>query len=252
MENFKMRKIKESWDTTIKYKLAVKNYFRRNAKNMAKESDNFDNNLKLLVDETGKSDKKESTEIIMLKMREKLNEKIKNKKDKEKRERKRLKEEQEMNYRIFSEKNMNDMVKSIENNLKKNNNENKEPIKIKEDLITIKEKDRLDTINENEDIKEINKIKNNLKGNKSKVSTGKSRNKSKTNTIESNENEKKEVEISEKEKMGLTATSSYSKLTINDYGLGLINECLSIHNFNIKVNDRIQLFKTLILPINND
>ena len=229
MENFKIRKLKESWDTTIKYKLAVKNYFRKNAKNMAKESDNFDKNLKFLIDESGRNDKKDeiSTEIIMLKMREKLNEKIKNKKDKEKRERKRLKEEQEMKYRILSEKNMNNMVKSIENNLKRN--EKKEPIKIKEDLIN-----RLDIIKENED--------------KSKVSTGKTRNKSKT--IESNENEKKE--ISEKDRMGLTSSSSYSKLTINDYGLGLINECLSIHNFNIKVNDRIQLFKTLILPINNE
>ena len=104
MENFKIKKIKDSWEPTIKYKLLCQNYFRKNANNMAEMSDDFDNNLKFLIDETGNSKNKElSSEIIMLRMRQKLNDRIKNKRDKEKRERKRLREEKEMNYRIFSQ-----------------------------------------------------------------------------------------------------------------------------------------------------
>ena len=41
------------------------------------------------------------------------------------------------------------------------------------------------------------------------------------------------------------ATSSYSKLSTNDCGLGLINECLSVYYFNININDKIKLFQTL-------
>ena len=64
---------------------------------MAKISNDFENNLKFLIDETGKNKYREelSLEIIMLRMRQKLDEKIK-KEDKEKRERKRFKEDYEL------------------------------------------------------------------------------------------------------------------------------------------------------------
>ena len=125
MEKFKIKKIKDSWEPTIKYKLLCQNNFRNNANKMAKISTDFDNNLKFLIDETGKNKNREelSSEIIMLRMRQKLDEKIKNKKDKEKRERKRFKEDQDKNYRIFAQKSMNDMVNLMENNLKKENKE---------------------------------------------------------------------------------------------------------------------------------
>ena len=265
MEKFKIKKMKEPWESVIKYKLLCQNNFRKNSKKMEKISNDFDYNLKFLVDETGKNKNKEesSSEIIMIKMRQKLNEKIKNKRDKEKRERKRLKEEQESNYRIFAKKSMDDMVNILENNLKKEKNE---PIKINEDLLSnieIKEKEEkaLEKKANGEKVKETNKNED-----KDKISSGKSRNKYKSINEDKisefkikeelikneTESDNKIKEAYEKEKMGQTATSSYSKLSTNDYGLGLINECLSIHNFNININDRIQLFKTFILPINKD
>ena len=242
MEKFKIRKLKESWEPALRFKLLCQNNFKKSANNMAKVSDIFDNNLKFLIDDNKKKNKKEkiSSEIIMLRMRQKLDEKIKNKRDKEKRERKRLKEEQEMNYRIFSQKNMNDMVNLMENNMLKNNIENNEQIKEKENKeenfnVLQKGKSRnsiLKNVNENTDTTDL-KLKEEI-----------------LKTNEESENNKIK-EITEKERMGVTATSSYSKLTANDYGLGLINECYSIHNFNVNVNDRIKLFKTLILPINS-
>ena len=251
MEKFKIRKIKESWEPTIKYKLLCQNNFRNNANKMAKISNNFDNNLKFLIDETGKNKNREelSSEIIMLRMRQKLDDRIKNKKDKEKRERKRFREEQEMNYRIFSQKSMNDMVNIMENNLKKENKDN-EPIKLKENLlknVEIKKEENKTT--------EQSKSRNKTKISEEKNDTIDSKTKEQVLQKEDNDNlikENKNEEKDEKEKMGQTATSSYSKLSANDYGLSLINECLSLHNQNINVNDRIQLFKTLILPINKD
>ena len=112
----------------------------------------------------------------------------------------------------------------------------------------------------NEKVKENNKsIDNTINSGKSRNQNMKIKNeisdisiKDESQKIEEKKEEEEDKEISEKDKMGQTATSSYSKLTTNDYGLGLIKECLSIHNYNINVNDRIQLFKTLILPINKD
>ena len=134
MEKFKIKKINDSWGPTIKYKLLCQNNFRKNANKMAKISNDFDNNLKFLIDETGKNKNREelSSEIIMVRMRQKLDERMKNKRDKEKRERKRFKEEQEMNHRIYSQKSMNEMINIMDNNLKK---ENEKPIKLSEDLI---------------------------------------------------------------------------------------------------------------------
>ena len=185
-----------------------------------------------------------------------MDEKKKKKKDKEKRERKRFKEDQDKNYRIFAQKSMNDMVNLMENNLKKENKE--QPIKLSENILKnneIKKEENLKNINikEHEKSKEINKNEDKKKiTSANKISTGRSRNKSK-NISEDNETndskikeellkkeeENKENIIEEKaeiEKMGQTATSSYSKLSANDYGLGLINECFSIHNFNIGFN----------------
>ena len=267
MEKFKIKKIKDSWEPTIKYKLICQNNFRKNANKMAKISNDFDNNLKFLIDETGKNRNKEelSSEIIMVRMRQKLDERIKNKRDKEKRERKRFREEQEMNNRIYSQKSMNDMISLMDNNLKK---EMDKPIIINEDLIKNKDIKEKEISKEDDNKKEINKIKNiysnansgksrnknNNINEKTEITDLKSKNETQKNEEENeNEGEIKEIkDISEKDKMSQTLTSSYSKLTANDYGLGLIKECLSIHNFDINVNDRIKLFKTLILPINKD
>ena len=258
MEIFKIKRIKESWEPAMKYKLLCQNYFKRNGIKMAKKSENFDNNLKFLVDETGKKNNREkmNSEILMLRMRQKLDEKMKNKKDKEKRERKRLKEEKEMNYRLFSQKSMGDMVDLMENNILKKNMGFDRPIKIKEE--------------ENNNINKINETVN--EGINGETNKGKNRNKNlyKNENINNNEitdtaeikplmkndkviNENATMdEASEKNKMGQTATSSYSKLTTNDYGAGLIKECFSIHDFNININDRIKLFKTLIFPNNKE
>ena len=255
MEKFKIKKIKESWDPVIKYKNHCFNSFKRSANIMEKVSNDFENKIKYLVDENGKNKNREeiSSEIIMLRMRQKLDEKIKNKKDKEKRERKRLREEQEMNYRIFAKKSMDDMVNLMENNLRK---EKSEIIKSSEGLNKIMETKE----KEKSEDKKIEKIKEE-KNVDEKVQTAKSRNinkkeeeKTETTDFRVKEKEKTKSEEVEKiqEKMGQTATSSYSKLTANDFGAGLIKECYSIHNFNIGVNDRIKLFKTLILPINKE
>jgi hypothetical protein len=258
MEKFKIKKIKESWEPAMKYKLLCQNYFKRNGVKMAKKSDNFDNNLKFLVDETGKKNNREqmNSEILMLRMRQKLDEKMKNKKDKEKRERKRLKEEQQINYRLFSQKSMGDMVDLMENNILKKNMGFDKPIKRKEEVNNNINKNN-ETVNEGNN-SETNKGKNRNKNlNKSEnINNNEKTDNTEFKPIEENdkiinENEIKD-EALEKNKMGQTATSSYSKLTTNDYGAGLIKECFSIHDFNININDRIKLFKTLIFPINKE
>ena len=86
---------------------------------MAKISNDFENNLKFLIDETGKNKYREelSLEIIMLRMRQKLDEKIKNKKEKGKE--KDLKKIRIWIIEFLHKKIRNDMVNLMENNLKK-------------------------------------------------------------------------------------------------------------------------------------
>ena len=221
---------------------------------MIKKSENFDNNLKFLIDETGKKNNKEemNSDIVMLRMRQKLDEKMKNKKDKEKRERKRLREEQEMNKRIFSQKSMSDMVDLMENNILKNNM----GFDKKKDELNININTNMNEKNENmseENIRDTNNPDKNKKNNE-KAETSVSKPEAKNDNDNNNENENDNAIIGQtldKKKMEQTATSSYSKLTSNDYGPGLIKECFSIHDFNININDRIKLFKTLILPLKN-
>jgi hypothetical protein len=50
------------------------------------------------------------------------------------------------------------------------------------------------------------------------------------------------------EKLEQTKFSSYSRLSENDYGAGLFNDYISIHNNDIRINDRIKLFNSLISP----
>ena len=57
--------------------------------------------------------------IYMSHIKEKLEEKIKSKKDKEKRERRRLREEREMFERMNTERNVQDMISKMEQNLNK-------------------------------------------------------------------------------------------------------------------------------------
>ena len=241
MKDFKLVKLKESWTPAIKYKLIVSNYFKRSSIKNENMSSNFDYNLKYLVDDNDKVKRKKiSSEIIMKEMRKKLDNNLKNRKDKEKRERKRLKEEKDI----------------IEMTYNKNNIENKHS-----DISEDKKLDR-DISPENY----LSKITNNnsiIKENiKSKVAQIRSRNINIKKAITESTNFQKVSETSnieeqkqafinlkndtKNDQFGQTKFSSYSRLSENDYGSGLINEYISLHNNNIDINDRIKLFKTLI------
>ena len=237
IEKFKFSKIKESWMPTIKYKLAIQKFFKRSESKNENMSINFDDNLKFLVDENDKG-KKISSEIIMLRMRQKLNDNIKNKKDKEKRERKRLREEKEL-MEISSKRNKLDIE-----------NKSEEKISSKDKYL---EKSKSNNL--------INKVDNySMEGNIRSRNINRKKISSESTTFQrlsevGKTDEQKQTKIggtSENinEKLGLTKFSSFSKLSQNDYGIGLFNEYMSLHNDNININDRIKLFKTLIPPYN--
>ena len=237
IEKFKFSKIKESWMPTIKYKLTIHKFFKRSESKNENMSINFDDNLKFLVDENDKG-KKISSEIIMLRMRQKLNDNIKNKKDKEKRERKRLREEKEL-MEISSKRNKLDIE-----------NKSEEKISSKDKYLEKYKSNNL-----------INKDDNySMEGNIRSRNINRKKISSESTTFQrlsevGKTDEQKQTKIggtSENinEKLGLTKFSSFSKLSQNDYGIGLFNEYMSLHNDNININDRIKLFKTLIPPYN--
>ena len=235
MENFKMIRIKESWTPVIKYKLLSNNYYKKSSNNNIAMSANFDDNLKFLVDENDDNKKNVNSEIIILRMRKKLDENIKNKKDKEKRERKRLKEEQEF---IESSTRRNLDLKNTNNNY----------LNINE----LKEKSPLEIITNNQIIKENddNLKSRNINRNKPSTESTKFQKLSEISKIE----EQKQNPIDERpeikgEILGYTKFSSYSKLSENDFGSGLFNEYISLHNNNdIPLNDKIHFNQALISP----
>ena len=121
--------LRESWEPVRKYQKGFENYLKKNALNNAKITNIFDKELNFFVSEKGEYDEEDEidikksmdlkNEIYMRQIKEKLEEKIKSKKDREKRERKRLKEEREMYERLNTEKNMSDMIKNMEKNINK-------------------------------------------------------------------------------------------------------------------------------------
>ena len=246
IEKFKLSKIKESWMPAFKYKLAMQKYFKRSESKNEHMSINFDDNLKFLVDENDKG-KKISSEIIMLRMRQKLDDNIKNKKDKEKRERKRLREEKEF-MEISSNRNKLD----LQNTTKKIISIIKSEEKISSNDKYLEKSKSNNLINKDDN----DSIGGNIRSrniNRKKISS-ESTTFQRFSDMEKTE-EQKQIKIGRttenmNEKLGLTKFSSFSKLSQNDYGIGLFNEYMSLHNDNININDRIKLFKTLIPPYN--
>ena len=289
---YKNKLLKESWKSVVKYKNDSINFFKKNALFNEKITKSFENKLKYFSsqkqllknneeieeDEDAKERKKindiKRNKIYMSQIKEKLEEKMKCKKDKEKRERQKLKEERELFERINTEKNMSNMIKNMENILNKG-----KTISVKGEELIVKTKELMRGVSpiERKRIKKIDRLINkeiNIENKKDEL-------KNKINyqkkvprvqmTVttylnqqkEEEENEKKEEKnkIEEKEEENLekkkeiekeirnAEKSSYSKLTDNDYGLNLINESLRMHNNNI--NDRIKLFKTRLMNIKN-
>ena len=239
MENFKNVKLKESWMPAVKYKLVLHNYFKTSSKKNMLMSSKFDDNLKFLIGENDQQRQSVNSEIIMFNMRKKLDENLKNKRDKEKRERKRLKEEQELieistrrnkiDMKAETKKYLNDIkseaniFKKIDINQKpfmKFNNDDNEPM--------IKER-RSRNVNINKDPTESTNFQKIIE-------------------------EQKQTRLDEQnnEKLGQTKFSSFSKLSENDYGLGLFNEYKNLHNIDIRIHDRIKLFRTLIPTFQNN
>ena len=262
MKKIKLEKLREFWSPAIKYKLFSKNYFERSSNKNIQMSANFDNNLKFLVGENDKNKKEVNSEIIMFRMRNKLAENIKNKKDKEKRERKRLREEQELTGKKINRDNINNKTATKEINLKpyksvdtikigkpndykdfkvKNDNSNGSINNSKNSPNIIQNIEK-----EENEIRSRNKINNKFNTESTDIQ--------KISKITKYEDEKQIqiIEENEEEKFGITKTSCYSKLSANDYGLGLFNEYASIHNADFRINDRLNLFKTLILPLKNN
>ena len=297
--------LKESWEPVKRYQKASYNYYKNNAKKNEKITKSFENNLGFFVpekneeieeneeneeDEENEKEKENKelklkrsmelkNEIYMRNIKEKLENKIKSKKDKEKRERKRLKEEREMYERMNTEKNMFDMIKNMENNINKN------VISVKGDELIAKteqlikslspiEQKRIKYMDEliNKEIDKENRIdeeKNKLNVGKSQkinmnvtklINLGKTKEIEKTENTENTENVEnineteidQEKEKEEKNNDILNAEkSSYSKLTNNDYGLNLINDAFRIHSKDSNINDRIKLFKTRLMYTEN-
>ena len=279
--------LRESWEPVRKYQKGFENYLKKNALNNAKITNIFDKELNFFVSEKGEYDEEDEidikksmdlkNEIYMRQIKEKLEEKIKSKKDREKRERKRLKEEREMYERLNTERNMSDMIKSMEKNINK-----VKVVNIKGDELTAKTEQllrevspierrrikKLDEIilneidKENRIDEEINKngIKEKIqnvnmnitkliekKKEKEKIKIEeKEKEKNELENIDKEKDEKEENEEKEEEDNNEDKTeekSSYSKLTTNDFGLNLIDEAFTIHN-KVNINDRIKLFKT--------
>ena len=88
------------WRKVLYYSKATVNYLNKSSIDCQNEIKKFEDNLSRLgldvEDQKIKKSQNVSTEIILLRMREKLNEKMKQKKDKEKRDRKKLREEMEL------------------------------------------------------------------------------------------------------------------------------------------------------------
>ena len=269
--------LKESWEPVRKYQKCLVNYFKKNELKNKKITNIFDKELNFFVSEKGEYDEEDEidikksmdlkNEIYLRQIKEKLEEKIKSKKDREKRERKRLKEERDMYERLNTENNMADMIKNMEKNLNKT-----KVVCIKGDELTAKTEQLLREVSpiERRRIKKLDEIILNEidKENKNDEENNRHRIEEKIQNISMNitkliEKRKEKLKIEEKNKLEIIdkereereereenndnkieEKSSYSKLTTNDFGLNLIDETFNIHNKEININDRIKLFKT--------
>ena len=308
INNFKKDVMTELWKPVLKQKNNFKIYMKKQISDNIIRTENFDKNLNVFVtggnkekgnteDENEEEENEENdnmlelqkklqmkNEVYMSQIKERLQQKIKSKKDREKRERKRLREEREMFERINTEKNMQDMISKMEINLNRNKIpqlEEEENINIdytnellnsispiekqrlqNNDILILKELNKQNKIdeenNENERQKQ-HKIDMNITRVIKKIKLNeKEKVKEKEKEIENNEikevpenNEINEVKEEKKEKKEIIDDdnkSSYSKLSSNDYGLNLMNEAFEIHNVNKKDKyNKMNLFKTRLL-----
>ena len=221
----KKRNEEDSIKRVIYFSRATLNYLKQSSKNSMTEVKKFEDNLErmgLNIPVDNKKIKKSqniNTDIIMMKMRERLNEKMKQKKDKEKRDRKKLREELEMQKIKQSQKNMNNMINNMDKYI--NHERSKSQFLISKN-IEIKQNQRYDTIQQLFPKNDNDIIDNN-------------------NNEENNENneDKKEEEF-------YKSKSSFNEISDNSKGMNLIKNSLSIHNEKILVGNRISLFQTMI------
>ena len=298
LNKFKNNALTQLWKPIIKNQNKFKMYMKKQVADSSKKADNFDKNLNVFS--TGKTieqqDIKESeiddnqkildlqkslqmkNEVYMSQIKEKLEERIKSKKDKEKRERKRLREEREMFERMNTEQKMQDMISKMENNLgRRKKPQIKEEIgevdntqqlldslspierlRIKDmDLLLTKELNKQNKIDEEKNEKEEKEYKlENIDMNitkilkaKAKIDKEKEKKEIKEITEEDNNKENKDVEENKQENdIPDEYKSSYSKLSSEDYGLKLMDQAFELHNANKKdIYNRMKLFKTRLL-----
>ena len=292
LNNFKKNALTELWKPILNNQRKFKLYMKKQNSENKKITENFDKNLNLFpgeIKEENNEDQEENkkldfkdlqkslqlkNEIYMSEIKKKLEQKIKSKKDKEKRERKRLREEREMYERMNTEKNMDDMINKMENNLgrkKKRIKDDNQFIDLTEQLLNkvsplerqrIKDVDELvikelnkenkkdEEKNENQKVK-LNKIDMNVtkllkKKNNKDIIKEIEENKMKDEQEIPEENKEINDNIENKEVINGNL-SSYSKLSSNDHGLNLINEAFELHNNKKDFQNRIKLFKTRLL-----
>ena len=268
----KENELKNFWRKVFYYKNATLNYLNKSSINTQKEIQNFEENLERLGlnippdKQKIKKSQNVSTDVIMLRMREKLNEKMKQKKDKEKRDRKRLREELEMAEIKKSQGHMNSMISYMNNNLQKGKGkmkkiqmkENKryeeiENLMPKDDDFYYekseneedKKEEKKEEIKEEEKKEEIKDDKKNKKGKKDNKKEEKKEDKKEEEKEEEKENEENEKEDKEEKEKNITK-SSFNEISENSKGMNLINNSLNLHNKDILIGNRISLFKTLI------
>ena len=302
LNKYKKEVLTEIWKPVNKHQKNFKIYLKKQEKDNIKRTESFDKNLNVFAidnkieEEPENNEDDDNTEnkidlkkilqmkneVYMRQIKEKLEQKIKSKKDKEKRIRKRLKEEREMYERMNTEKNMKDMISKIEDNLSK-----RKKSKLKDIDNTMNNTKQLlegQPIEERQRIKEVDEliIKELNKQNKKDEEKNENQKAVKhkidmniTKVIKQRENKLKEIkekeikeqkEINEennneeinkeenKEETDIIKNdddnkSSYSKLSSNDYGVNLIDEVFEIHNVNNKydIQNRMKLFKTRLL-----
>ena len=298
INNFKKDVLTQLWKPVIQKQNNFKIYMKKQISDNIFKTENFDKNLNAFTADGFKEqpsteveqDEQENmidlqkslkmkNEVYMSQIKEKLEQKLKSKKDREKRERKRLREEREMYERMNTEKNMQDMISKMEKNLKKkknlslideNTNSNsdytnellnnitpieKQRLKNVDELI-IKELDKQNKIDEekNENQKQknhkidmnITKVMKKIKQKEKEKEIKEIKEVPEDNEINEVKEEKEEKE--ENKEIVDDNKSSYSKLSNNDYGLNLMNEAFELHNMNKKdLYNNMNLFKTRLL-----
>ena len=293
LNKFKNDVLTELWKPVVKKQKNFKIYIKKQESNNIKSTENFDRNLNVFATDKIKEhedleDQEEKdnaidlqkslqmkNEVYMSQIKEKLEERIRSKKDKEKRERKRLREEREMYERMNTEKNMQEMISKMENNLSRkkkaqmkeglgnvdntqqllNNLSPQERQRIRDvDGLVIKELNKQNKIDEEKNELEEGR-KDKVKMNITKVIKKREKmekekekemkeNQEVNEVAENNNEENKE----ENENIPEANKSSYSKLSSNDYGLNLMDEAFELHNMNNKdILNRMKLFKTRLL-----